>query len=191
MLALPPDWQLGFEDEVWWSRLAQPHLFAWTADQPLRLLQKEADKTDPDPKAICCYGLLLADSGKMLLRFVEGRPISQLTKDFLAWLAQKMQIAGKKALILIWDNASWHISKAVRDWLKEHNRTAKKEGGCRLLVCFLPTKSPWLNNIEPKWVHGKRAVVEPASTLTAAQLIERICNYYQCEHEQHLALTPC
>ncbi len=32
-----PDWLLGFEDEVWWSRVSQPHLHAWTADgQPLR-----------------------------------------------------------------------------------------------------------------------------------------------------------
>ena len=33
--------------------------------------------------------------------------------------------------------------------------------GVRLLACRLPRKSPWLNPIEPKWVHGKRASVEP------------------------------
>jgi hypothetical protein len=26
--------------------------------------------------------------------------------------------------------------------------------------CLLPKHSPWLNAIEPKWVHGKRKVVE-------------------------------
>jgi transposase len=92
---------------------------------------------------------------------------------------------------LIWDNASWHKSQIVRKWLKEHNRTAKQQGGCRLLVCFLPSKSPWLNNIEPKWMHGKRAVVEPVRTLTAAELIERICAYYQCEYEAHLKQQLC
>jgi len=25
-----PDWALGFEDETWWSRLAQPNMNAWT-----------------------------------------------------------------------------------------------------------------------------------------------------------------
>lgn len=191
MLAKHPEWQLAFQDEVWWSRLAQPNLSTWSQDTPFRLVAKEIAKTDTEPKALCCYGAMLADSGKMLLRFVEGRPISQLTCDFLAWLAQKMQQQGKKALLLIWDNASWHISKAVKNWLKAHNRRVKQEGGCRLLVCPLPSKSPWLNNIEPKWVHGKRAIVEPVHTLTATQLKERVCAYYQCEMEPPLALPPC
>ncbi len=32
----------------------------------------------------------------------------------------------------------------------------------RIVVCQLPVKSPWLNRIEPHWIHAKRAVVEPA-----------------------------
>ena len=31
----------------------------------------------------------------------------------------------------------------------------------RIVSCLLPKQSPWLNAIEPKWVHGKRKVVEP------------------------------
>jgi transposase len=172
---------LGFQDEVWWSRLAQPSLHAWTPDKPLALASKQADKTDPDKKALACYGLFLPQASTMLLRFVEGRPLSQVTCDFLAWIAQRLAAQGKKALLMVWDNASWHISKIVRDWLKGHNRRIKREGGCRLLVCPLPSKSPWLNAIEARWVHGKRAIVEPERTLSAAELIERICAYYQCE----------
>lgn len=194
LLTKHPDWQLAFQDEVWWSRLAQPNMSAWSEDKPLRLVEKEADKHDNECKAICCYGVLLAQgeqTGKMLLRFVDGRPVSQVTCDYLAWLAAKMAALGKKVLVLIWDNASWHKSQIVKKWLKEHNRTVKQDGGCRLLVCFLPSKSPWLNNIEPKWVHGKRAIVEPARTLTAAELIARICAFYQCEQEAHLTQQLC
>jgi hypothetical protein len=50
----------------------------------------------------------------------------------------------------------------------------------------LPTKSPWLNPIEPKWLHGKRAIVEPVRTLSAPELITRICDYCDCEHLTHL-----
>jgi hypothetical protein len=50
----------------------------------------------------------------------------------------------------------------------------------RIAVCLLPTKSPWLNNIEPKWVHGKRAVSEPGRVLAPEELIERACAYYDC-----------
>jgi len=36
----------------------------------------------------------------------------------------------------------------------------------------LPKKSPWLNAIEPKWVHSKRKVVEPDGLLDAHELAE-------------------
>ena len=52
--------------------------------------------------------------------------------------------------------------------------------GCRLLVGRLPSRSPWLNPIEPKWVHGKRAVVEPERKLTAADLEQRLSAHYRC-----------
>ena len=64
---------------------------------------------------------------------------------------------------------------------------AKRTGGVRLLVCRLPTKSPWLNPIEPRWLHGKRAVVEPTRKLTARELTQRICGYYGCEHLPYLS----
>ena len=171
---------LGFQDEVWFSRLTQPHLHVWTLDRPLALVSQCSDKDDPNPAAIACYGLLRADTGQMLLRFVAGRPVSEVTITFLAWVLECLAQEGKAALLMLWDNASWHLSHAVRRFLKEHNRTVKRQGGCRLLVCALPSKSPWLNNIEPKWVHGKRAVVEPAAKLTAEELRQRLCAYYDC-----------
>jgi len=75
----------------------------------------------------------------------------------------------------------------VRTWVRQQNRQAKAAGGLRLLLCQLPVKSRWLNRIEPHWVHGKRAVVEPTRKLSAAQLIARICCYYGCEHLSHLS----
>ena len=39
---------------------------------------------------------------------------------------------------------------------------------------YLPTYSPWLNPIEPKWVHGKRAIVEPDRKLTADEVRQRV-----------------
>jgi hypothetical protein len=180
---------LGFQDECWWSRLAQPNLHAWAADTCLRLQELAIGKGDPDPKALACYGLLRGDTGGMLLRFVDGRPVSQVTVDFLGWVCGELAREGKKALLLVWDNASWHISARVRSWIKEHNRRAKREGGVRILVCQLPSKSPWLNPIEPKWVHGKRAIVEPERLLTATEVERRACDYYACEQHQHLQQT--
>jgi hypothetical protein len=180
---------LGFQDETWWSRLALPSLHAWAGDGPLRLVEQTTERTDPDPKALCCYGLLRDDTGQMLLRFVQGRPVSQVTEDYLAWLCQRLAGEGKTALLLIWDNASWHISQRVRAWIKAHNRHVKQHGGCRLLTCRLPSKSPWLNPIEPKWAHGKKAIVEPDRLLSAAEVQYRVCAYYHCDPEPPLVQT--
>jgi hypothetical protein len=46
----------------------------------------------------------------------------------------------------------------------------------RIVSCLLPKKSPWLNAIEPKWIHGKRKVVEPDGLLGAYELAERVCS---------------
>lgn len=181
-----PDWVLGYLDETWWSRLAVPSLHAWTADEPLRLIEQTTGRADPDPKALCCYGLLREDTGQMLLRFVRGRPVSQVTEDYLAWVCARLAAEGKTALLLVWDNASWHISQRVRTWIREHNRRVKRHGGVRIVPCRLPSKSPWLNAIEPKWVHGKRAIVEPERLLPAHEVVARVCAYYHCDQEEYL-----
>jgi DDE superfamily endonuclease len=182
-----PDWVLGFEDEVWWSRLARPELHAWAGDEPKRMHQPGAEAAGAGPKALACYGLLRADDGGMMVRFVDGRPVSQVTEDYLAWVCERLAKGGKRALLLVWDNASWHISKRVRSWIKGHNRRAKAEGGVRIVSCPLPVKAPWLNRIEPKWVHGKRAIVEPDRPLTAAEVVDRVCTYYGCEPLERIA----
>lgn len=161
-------------------------MHAWTDGAPLRLVEHPTARTDPDPKALCCYGLFRDDTGQMLLRFVRGRPVSQVTEDFLGWLCQRLAGEGKTALLLIWDNASWHISQRVRAWIKEHNRQVKRAGGVRLLAGRLPSKSPWLNASEPKWVHGKKAIAEPDRLLSAQEIKDRVFAYYHCDSEEPL-----
>ena len=196
LAAAHPDWLLGFADEVWWSRLARPALHAWQDDDhPVRLVEQTVARgADPDPQALACYGLLARSwdaaqqrNEELWLRFVNGRPVSAVTIDFLAWCAAQAQDRGKRAVLLVWDNASWHDSQIVRSWVRQHNRQVRQAGrGVRLIICYLPSKSPWLNPIEPKWLHGKRKVAEPDRLLTAAELVDRVCAVYGCPHEPHL-----
>jgi len=115
---------------------------------------------DPEPTALACYGLRRRprppQADQMGLRCVTGRPGRAVTM----------------ALLLIWDKASWHRSHAVRPWLRQHQQQGKggAEGG-RIVVCPWPSKSPWLNPIEPQWGHGKRAVSE-ADRLWSADALE-------------------
>ena len=124
------------------------------------------------------------------LRFVDGRPVSAITTQFLEWCSHKLEALDKKVLVLIWDNASWHISREVRRWIGSHNRALKKgeKEGVRITTCLLAKKSPWLNVMEPKWIHGKRKVVEPDALLGAHELAERVCAAFECPHYEHLSI---
>ena len=170
----------GCADEVWWRRVAQPDLHGWAPDDAgLRRGENAVAQTDPDPKALAWYGLLLRPTRttpeQIWLRFATGEPVSGSTPQVLAWCCAKLTALGKRALLLVWDNASWHKRQLVRLWIRDHHRHVKATGtGVRIVPCLLPSKSPWLNPIAPKWVHGKRAVVEPDRVLTAPALEARV-----------------
>jgi DDE superfamily endonuclease len=185
-----PLWAIGFLDECWWSRVALPTLSAFSEEgEPPRMIQQSVAKDDPDPKAISCYGLYLPRLDDMWIRFVDGRPVSSITTRFLSWSCEELERLGKKTLLLIWDNASWHISREVRRWLGKHNREVKESGcGVRIVSCLLPKRSPWLNSIEPKWVHGKRKVVEFDGLLGTYELADRVCGVFGCPHHEHLTI---
>jgi hypothetical protein len=159
------DWVVGFEDECWWSRAAQPNLHTFSEEgEPLRLVEQSLPKDDSDPKAISCYGLYMPELKQSWLRFVDGRPVSTITTQFLEWCCQKLEELGKRVWVLIWDNASWHISREVRRWIGKRNREVKNSGseaGVRIATCLLPKKSPWLNaigaQVDPWQTQGGRA----------------------------------
>jgi transposase len=188
---------LGFEDETWWSRFELPAQHAWAeVGHPRRLVEPAVAKNDPDPKALACYGLLVStpadpegSSDQVWLRFVHGRPVSTLTTQFLNWCCAKLEAAGKSVLLMVWDNASWHISREVKAWIRTHHQQVKQQGhGVRLLSCPLPIKSPWLNSIEPHWIHAKRKVGEADRLLPAQELRDRIYDQFGCAQEPDLAI---
>jgi hypothetical protein len=63
------------------------------------------------------HGVLLerdtATPPQMLLRFVEGRPVSAVTTDFLSWACTQMQRQGIRVWVLVWDNAPWHTREGA------------------------------------------------------------------------------
>ena len=195
LAATHPEWVLAFQDETWWSRVSPPQGSTWAeAGRPLQVVEQTVPKGER--KAISCYGILARCPGdpawteQMWVRFVAERPISALTIEFLEWSCQKAQAQGKRALLLVWDNAGWHISHAVKQWLRAHNWGVRQRGeGVRILTCYLPSKSPWLNPIEPKWMHGKRAVAEPNGLIGFGELERRVCVHFGCAVEPHLSLT--
>ena len=142
-----PDWALGFADEVWWSRVAQPHLrrVGQTMVAPLRLVEQTVPRGDPDPKALACYGLLVRDVARCRGGATSGcgcaswtvAPSAQSRRSSSAGAANDWQHKGKRRCCLIWDNASWHISKAVRGWIHgaQPGGQAGRETAVRIVVC--------------------------------------------------------
>jgi hypothetical protein len=140
----------------------------------------KADDWDPDPIAICCYGMLRNDTKRVMLRFAEDRPVGEITALFLEWVCQMLHEEGKKRLIVIWDDAPWHACTTVLDWAEGHNCSVKLAGGVEIIHFELPVRSPWLNNIEPCYMWAKRAIVEPDRKLSAQETVNRVCQHFGC-----------
>lgn len=146
-------------------------------DQPVKLIQRSAPRGTPD-KAISCFGGLCQELDEVFLDFSSGYPNSEQMWSFIINLLAVTRQLDRKVLVLIWDNAPWHTSKRIRQWIHWYNQCAKLTGDVRLLVFWLPIKSPWLNPIEPHWGHAKKHVCEPSGKLEASELKRRIGAYF-------------
>jgi hypothetical protein len=117
----PETWAVGFCDECWWSRLALPTLSSWAEEgKPLRLIQQSVAKDDPEPKAISCYGLYLPQIGDTWLRFVDGRPVSSITTQFLQWSCEKLEA--------LWARRLWSSSGTMPVGMSPKSSGAGSEG---------------------------------------------------------------
>jgi hypothetical protein len=70
----------------------------WISIFSLNRFRRLRPADDPDPKALACYGLLVrratGDPDQVLLRFVDGRPVSARTTDFLGWSCGRLERRG-------------------------------------------------------------------------------------------------
>ena len=144
-----------------------PALHAWAEeDQPLRLVEQAVAKDDPDPKALACYGLLLrADptdedaADQMWLRFVDGRPVSAVTIDFLAWCCAQApgRRQGGAAAGLGQRLLARQPSGARLDPRPQPPGQAARPGRAARRLLPAESRAPGSTPIEPKWVARQAA----------------------------------
>jgi transposase len=95
-----------------------------------------------------CLASSINESGKMFFRIrdnsFKGEGIIDYLKDLLA--------STKRKILLIWDNAPWHKSQEVKDFLNT-------EEGKRLWVAQIPPYSPEFNPDEYVWANLKRVQI--------------------------------
>ena len=70
---------------------------------------------------------------------------------FLAFLVALVTAYAGRKIRLVCDNGRFHTTKAVQQWLAEHQDEIE--------IYWLPPYSPSLNLIEPLWGHLKRTVL--------------------------------
>lgn len=112
-----------------WSRKNRP--------QVMKILREK--------KAVSFYGGLSMNRGNVIGHQCSWQDSSETIK-FLEQIKKKYRGLGK--VLLIWDNASWHKSKMIRQWLEDNPEVVK-------LMNF-PPYSPDLNPIEHVWKEMRR-----------------------------------
>lgn len=137
--------------------------------------------TGEKEKALACFGAVRQDTEQVYLYFSDGQPNSEHMWRFIEGLLNIARQEEKNVVVLIWDNASWHKSKRIKQWIRDYNHKAKTTGDVRLITHLLPVKSPWLNPIEPRWIHAKRGVCEPDGELPSVELRRRLCHHFDAE----------
>ena len=145
MVRAAPDGAAVWLDQSWF--VLWPYRFwAWAArKEPPRVAKRWNEKVD----TTALYAALDDETQEAFLRWAEGQPNSETTVQFLESLMAHCTKKGKRFIVLFWDKAPWHTSKETRSWIRAYNRRAQSDGLTRLIVCKLPTRSPWLLPLEP------------------------------------------
>ena len=95
-----------------------------------------------------CLASSISESGKM---FFQIREKSFKGEGIIEYLRALLASTNRKVL-LIWDNATWHKSQEVKDFLNSQE-------GKRLWVAQIPPYSPEFNPDELVWANLKRVQI--------------------------------
>lgn len=144
------------EDETTLRRFP-PLRRAWT-----RVGEQQSVQVPRQNDKFCLYGALNIRTGQTLARpYPKGK--SEHTTAFLRQVLD--QIEGH--ILLIWDHASWHVSKAVQELI---------DGIDRLEVVRLPKRAPEANPMEDLWRELKNTIA--ANLERNLETLKRACQRF-------------
>lgn len=171
-----PSIMVVYQDESWFSGNPKPVRRYGRRGQPRDVaVDRPAQKLQG---AWVLYAALEAVSGKVHRHYAPRCNQTQVRQQLEA-LLQEFQAEGKRVLVVLWDNASWHTAQALRHWYHCYNQQAKREGCIRLLLVPLPSRSPWLNAIEAVFGQAKRHIVGNRKVRPPSRLKQKTERYYQ------------
>jgi transposase len=133
-----PETTLLFEDETILKRFP-PLRRQW---QPVG--EQRAVYVPEENEDFSLYGALNITTGQTITRaFEKGR--SDYTIQFL----EEIRVRTTGEVLLFWDQATWHTSQKVTEWLDAHDR---------IRAVLLPKRSPEVNPMEDLWRELKEQV---------------------------------
>lgn len=161
-------------DQSWFVRW--PYRFwAWAHKDAL---PRVAKRWNEKVETTALYAALDDETQEAFLRWT-GQPNSERTIAFLEALMAHIAQQGKRFIVLFWDQAPWHTSKLTRTWIRTYNQRAKREGLPRLIVCGLPSRSPWLMPLESIFNWTKHQVLGNRKFETIAELQAAVERYFR------------
>jgi len=146
------------------------HLLALLRSMWMRRGQQVRVATPPRNGHWALFGALNVQTGAFFWRAFE----KTVSATFLAFLTALLEAYPTGTILLVVDNASYHTSHAVVDWLKAQER---------LLLLYLPDRRPDLNPVEKIWDGLKEAVSANRSFANLDTLLQFIRAFFS-------ALTP-
>lgn len=146
------------------------HLLAVVRSMGQRRGQQTRIATPPKNGHWALFGALNVQTGAFFWQAFE----KALSASFLAFLAALLEAYPTGTILLVVDNATYHTSHAVVDWLKQQDR---------LLLLYLPARRPDLNPVEQIWDGLKEAVSANRSFADLPPLLQFIEAFFR-------ALTP-
>lgn len=181
MARTSPDGAAVWLDECWFVRWPYRYWRWALEDEPSPRVPK---RWNEDVDRMALYATLDDETQEPFLRWIEGQPNSDRTVEFLIALMEYWNTKGKRFIVLFWDKASWHTSKQTRAWIRAYNQLAKQEGLTRLLICTLPSRSPWLMPLEAVFGAIKYRVLGGRIFDTVAHLQEAVVKAFHQRIEQ-------
>jgi transposase len=114
------------------------HLLAVLRAMWMRVGQQVRVATPPRNGHWALFGSLNVATG----RFLWQAYAQAISESFIAFLEYLLACYPTGQILLVVDNASYHTSRVVLKWLKEHPR---------LMLLYLPSRRPQLNPVEKIW----------------------------------------
>ena len=125
------------------------------------------------------YGSLSWRTGRLLVSSVSRRRNSD---EFIAHMNDlRIRLRGYRHIHVICDNAGFHKSRSVREWLTKWKH--------RVTVHFLPAYSPETNPIERVWWHLHEVVTRNHKCSSIDELVQQAYEWFQTQRSFEVKTT--